>query len=253
MKIYYRISNNGYSKIKPAYVKNETCYENFIRVFGSDGVCLVADCVNDETWKWAQDVSQKNNHKAIRSSAGSSAAGFNLVLDMALHDIQDPNEIIYFVEGDYIHCPESKEKLIEIFNHPISKCYEGLFVSGYDHVDKYIPFIHGGNKYIDIDCGESTKVYKTPSSWWKITNSTTMTFASRLSTLNKAERVLRDYTNGSYPRDFEMFLKLRELGYVLVTSIPSWSTHGETLWLSSPCDGSIVSLTTEWEKIIYGR
>ena len=33
MKIIYRISDAGYSKIKPDYVNNENCLKNFCNVF----------------------------------------------------------------------------------------------------------------------------------------------------------------------------------------------------------------------------
>jgi hypothetical protein len=48
------------------------------------------------------------------------------------------------------------------------------------------------------------------------------------------------YTAGSYPRDFEMFLALREKQHGLITPIPGYSTHGETAWLSP---------LTDWSKI----
>ena len=59
-------------------------------------------------------------------------------------------------------------------------------------------------------------------------------------TLKEDETTLRSYTQGSYPRDFEMFLALREKQHGLITPIPGYSTHGETAWLSP---------LTDWSKI----
>jgi hypothetical protein len=67
-----------------------------------------------------------------------------------------------------------------------------------------------------------------------------MTFAATVSTLKKAEETLRKYTQGTYPEDFKMFLDLREQGKLLISSIPGYSTHGETAWLSP---------LTDWSKI----
>ncbi len=33
MKIYYRISDAGYNKVKPDYVTNENCLKNALKVF----------------------------------------------------------------------------------------------------------------------------------------------------------------------------------------------------------------------------
>ena len=59
-----------------------------------------------------------------------------------------------------------------------------------------------------------------------------MTFAAKVSTLKRCESILRKHTSQTHPNDFQMFLELRENNELLVTSIPGYSTHGETSWLS---------------------
>ena len=73
-----------------------------------------------------------------------------------------------------------------------------------------------------------------------MTNSTTMTFASKVKTLREDEDILRKWTGSTYPEDFKMFLELREKERGLITSIPGYSTHGETQWLSPYRDWSKV-------------
>ena len=63
-----------------------------------------------------------------------------------------------------------------------------------------------------------------------------MTFASTVATLKRTEPTLRKWTNTSFPHDFEMFIELREQNEILITSIPGYSTHGETQWLSPTID-----------------
>ena len=67
-----------------------------------------------------------------------------------------------------------------------------------------------------------------------------MTFAAKVKTLREDEEILRSFTQGSYPRDFEMFLALRDKGRSLITPLPGYATHGETAWLSP---------LTKWNKI----
>jgi len=112
-------------------------------------------------------------------------------------------------------------------------------VSLYDHPDKYQDPSIGGNPYC-VGGAEDTRVYLTKSCHWKITNSTTMTFAAKVSTLKRTEETLRKYTSGTHPDDFKMFLDLRNQGELLITPLPGYSTHGETRWLSP---------LTKWESI----
>jgi hypothetical protein len=156
-------------------------------------------------------------------SVGHGAGTFNLALDEALQYGDD--EVVYFLENDYLHKPGSDKVLLEGFNLGAS------FVSLYDHPDKYLSPSQGGNPYCEGGA-EDTRVYLSESCHWKITNSTTMTFAAKVSTLKQTEPILRKYTQNSYPDDFKMFLELRENNELLITPIPGYSTHGETAWLS---------------------
>jgi hypothetical protein len=98
----------------------------------------------------------------------------------------------------------------------------------------------GGNPYCEGGA-EDTRVYLTDSCHWKITNSTTMTFASKVSTLKKTEPNLRKWTNmGHYPQDFKMFIEFQNNNELLITPIPGYATHGETAWLSPLTDWSLV-------------
>jgi hypothetical protein len=232
MKIIYRISDAGYNKVKPLYINNGNCLKNAVRVFGKENFHIIADNVSEETQRIILDCDIQDT-QIDYVSVGHGAGTFNLALDLALE--QNDNEVIYFLENDYLHTKNAKTIIIEGINLGAD------YVSGYDHPDKYIPASRGGNPQIEDDGGETTKVYLTKSSHWKITNSTTMTFAAKVSTLKRDETILRKYTNmGHYPQDYKMFLELRENNAILVTSIPGVSTHGETMWLSPVIDWETV-------------
>jgi hypothetical protein len=224
MKIIYRISDVGYNKVKPHYINNENCLENASQVFDKADWLVIADNCSQSTL----DIISKYQSNIIKVSVGHGAGTFNLALDEALK--YNDTEIVYFLENDYLHKPGSQDILLEGFNTGAN------YVALYDHPDKYID---GANPEV-IDGGEITRVVLTNSCHWKLTNSTTMTFASKVKTLKQDEEILRDYTKGTYPRDFEMFLALRDKGRSLITSIPGYSTHGETAWLTP---------LTDWSKI----
>jgi hypothetical protein len=231
MKIIYRISDAGYNKVKPDYINNENCLKNFCNVFFDYiyDITVLADNCSDDTITMIKKYIDPVNIRKV--SVGHGAGTFNLALDEALK--YDDLTTIYFVENDYLHKQFSPKIITEGLSLGAS------FVSLYDHPDKYMSPSQGGNPYCEGGA-EDTRVYLTESTHWKITNSTTMTFAATVSTLKKAEETLRKYTQGTYPEDFKMFLDLREQGKLLISSIPGYSTHGETAWLSP---------LTDWSKI----
>ena len=222
MKIIYRISDTGYNKVKPSYIGNENCLRNATKIFNQVEWLVIADNTSSPT----DEMILKYQSNITKVNIGHGAGTFNLALDEALK--LDDKEVVYFLENDYLHKSNSLKILLEGINIGAD------YVSLYDHPDKYIyganPFVEGG--------GEYTKVFLSESCHWKLTNSTTMTFASKVKTLRKTENVLREYTQGSYPRDFDMFVHLYNSAHYLVTPIPGYSTHGETAWLTPLIDWS---------------
>lgn len=229
MRIIYRISDAGYNKVKPDYINNEACLKNATKEFKDANWSILADNVSAET----NDMIQRYHPRSEISylEMGNGAATFNVALNEAL--TYNDDEIVYFIENDYLHKPGSQKILLEGFDLGAD------FVSLYDHPDKYMDPNEGGNPYCE-GRSETTRVYLTDSVHWKITNSTTMTFAAKVSTLKNCEETLRKHTSGTHPNDFQMFLDLVMDKKYLVTPIPGYATHGETAWLSP---------LTNWKKI----
>jgi len=221
MKIFYRISDSGYDKVKPDYINNENCLRNFCWHFNSDDIDVIADNISDDTYNMICRHIKADNITKV--SIGHGAGTFNLALDKALQ--LNDSEYVYFVENDYLHLPNSYNVLKEGLDFGVA------YVTLYDHPDKYLDPSLGGNPYCQGGA-ENTKVFLTHSTHWKITNSTTMTFATRVECLRQDEEILRRWTNGTHPDDFKMFIELNQKGRNIISSIPSFATHGETRWLS---------------------
>lgn len=229
MIIYYRISDAGYAKIKPNYISNETCFSNFVNIFSNyiSNIHVIADNCSKDTIELVEKYIIPDNIEEV--SVGHGAGTFNLALDRAVKC--DDSEIIYFVEDDYLHKPYASNVLQEGFEIGAS------FVSLYDHPDKYLDPSHGGNPHCDGGA-EDTRVYLSKSTHWKITNSTTMTFAGKAKMIKKYEHIFRKHTSSTHPHDFDMWIELRNQGVALITPIPGYSTHGETQWLTPLTDWS---------------
>jgi glycosyltransferase involved in cell wall biosynthesis len=109
---------------------------------------------------------EKMKLKIIESNLGNSGS-FVSALELAVK--LPPDDMVYFVEDDYIHKADAVKVLAEAI--PFAD-----YVTVYDHPDKYGPYYDGG---------EVSKVFRTKSSHWRFTQSTTMTFAAQVKTLQE--------------------------------------------------------------------
>jgi len=239
----YRISDTGYNKVKPDYINNENCLRNFVDAFYfyRDNIIIIADNISSET----NDMIQKyvSRDQIYYVSCGDGAKTFNIALDIALK--YDDNDIIYFVENDYIHLKRSPLILREI--HRLGAPYGTLYL----HPDKFIPPHLGGNPEVDEDGGYYTKLYKGDhNNIFQQVNSTTMTFSAKVKTLKEDKEILRKHTSGTHPNDFQMFLELRSKGKMLLCPTNTYSTHGETKWLAPLYNVSNENLVQEWGEHI---
>ena len=219
MHVIYRISDNGYLKEKPEYVTNENCFRNALSVFGKSQWTVIADSASEETKLLVNECSGSIKHVEIGHGAGT----FNTALDIALGLPED--ETVYFLENDYLHRHNADRVLESAFD------LEFDYVTLYDHPDKYMNPFEGGNPFCS-NRSEATRVYLGEHCHWKLTNSTTMTFAAKVKTLKQDEAVLRKWTSETHPHDFQMFTELIQKGRRLASPLPGYATHGETKWLS---------------------
>ena len=221
MQVIYRISDAGYAKEKPDYINNQNCFINALKAFNKANWWVIADNVGNEI----KELLHSNLKTVEHVNVGHGAGTFNLALDMALK--LDDEEIVYFLENDYLHKPDAMKVLQSAFD-----MYLGIeYVTLYDHPDKYMEPGVGGNPHC-YGKAENTRVFLGQYCHWKITNSTTMTFAAKVRTLKQDEKILRHWTSGTHPYDFQMFSELRNKGRQLISPLPGYATHGETKWLS---------------------
>jgi len=135
-------------------------------------------------------------------------------------------DIIYFLEDDYVHRPNWDKILMEGFELGVD------YVTLYDHGDKYMEF------YSEF----RTKVLHSKSSHWMATPSTTNTFAVKFSTLMKDFSVHHKYSTGVEPSaDHQKFIDLSKKGRVLISSIPGYSTH---------CQADLLSPCIDWKEFL---
>jgi len=224
INVLYRISSNSSKVDRESYITKENCLKNALRVFPPSkmlGWIILGDALNEETEAMIREsIRGSDDLQFIKTELKNTYRSFNLMLDKALELSGD--EIVYFLEDDYLHihdCPGLIEEGLVHLNAD--------YVSLYDMPDKYIPDSEGGSPFVDESAGELTKVFRGRTCHWRLANSTTMTFAVKGKTLQADADVLRKWARVAHHMDFSIFLDLWAKGRVLMTPLPGASTHGD--------------------------
>lgn len=207
MRIFYRISDKSYEKTKLPGASKWTCLRNFIETFQDHQIKIIADNCTEET------LQKINNYFDIKITNLGNAGSLKYCIESCFKS--NDEDIIYFVEDDYLHLPESPE-LIQ----------EGLqiaeYVTLYDHPDKYTAIYEGG---------ETSKVVRTKSSHWRYTISTCMTFACKMKTIKDDFETWCKFISSQHPDDHGIFSELNK-NRRLAVSIPGRACHTDLTFSS---------------------
>jgi hypothetical protein len=226
MIIYYRVSNNSYNKPKLDNVSKESCLKNALKHFIEyvELFHIVADNVTDEKLiEYLEQINKEYSNVTLEYTQLNNAASFRYILSKAL--TLDDEKFVYFLEDDYIHKNNSYKVLKEGLDL-------GHYATLYDHSDMYKNHSEGGDNPFIEGGGEDTKVLLTESSHWKLTISTTMTFATTVNILKEDLDIWNFHIQGNHPHDFYAFVDLRKKDRSLVVPIPGYSTHACVGYLS---------------------
>lgn len=235
MKLYYRVSNNSNDKLKVPNITKESCLTNALTHFQPyvDEFFIVADNVTDvELLNFLLEIDNKYNNVIVEYTSLGNAGSFWFLFQKAL--TLDDAEEVYFLEDDYIH----KKNSFTVLSEGLKRAD---YVTLYDHLDMYTNHSDGGDNPFIENGGEVTRVILTPSSHFKLTISTTLTFASTVSVLKDDFEIWNHFTGGIHVSDFHAFVALKQKGKSLITCIPGLSTHA--------CIGYLSPLT-DWETEI---
>lgn len=218
------------NKKRPTWFSREKCFENLVSVFtgSTSKIHIIFDGDISKHFLWTKTI-DRNNVYSIR--ADKETIAFKYAIDYALEVSRDKEDIIYFVEDDYLHRPTASDTLEEgftILNENTPVC-----ISLYDHNDKYDLRI-----YPEIQA----QIFTTKCCHWRTTPSTTNTFAIKRWALEKYLDQFKLFSPDELPcsMDHKRHLQLWKLGVATITSIPGYSTH---------CEPDYLSPTINWEYI----
>ena len=155
--------------------------------------------------------------KVVISVGDESGIGPEIILK-ALCSNEIPDNIDFTLIG-------SKKNLIDAFNFDVH------YVSLYDHPDCYDNLKNLIDFRQALD-NPTKKVLLGKYSHWITTASTTCTFAVKKKVLMEDYEYFKKMCKRDVPRDHKIFTQLTNKGRLLITPIPSLSTHIEKNYLA---------------------
>ncbi|HVX92814.1 MAG TPA: glycosyltransferase [Candidatus Dojkabacteria bacterium] len=185
-------------------------------------------------------LAKKHGDIDIVNRIGNSGSCW-YTFEKAIKENQD-EDIIYFVEDDYIHTEDALVKLVEAFE----KIEDADYITLFDHPVRYIDEYHYG---LDIP-HYNQEIFITSNHHWRTQESTCMTFATKVKTLKEDKEHFDLYVRQRpVPEDRELFKRLQGLaGYekrspfrLLLGPMPSLCTHCHKLWMAPIID---------WNKVL---
>lgn len=219
-------STNSEHKPRPEWFDREKIFDSLITSL-DDRVEFTAfhDSGNGEI---GDHFLNKKDVNKISKKGGNDAQSFLNLLNYVNEQEYQNDDIIYFLEDDYLHKPGWIDVLLEGFEY-IGADYYTL----YDHPDKY---------YLPMYENLQSKIIATKSIHWRTVPSTTNTYACKFSTLKQHFNIHVQHCDliEKWTKDHAKFTQLWSIGSNLVSCIPGYSTHVE-IGMESPL--------TNWSKI----
>jgi len=225
LRIFQRhclFSPNSEHKGRPEWFDREKMFDSFLSTLDNR---VELTCMFDSgRGEVDQHFLSNKDVKVISRKGGNDAVSFLNVLNYIKEQQYDDDDIIYFLEDDYIHSPKWIDIMLEGFEY-IGADYYTL----YDHPDKYGPTTYP-MLYEDL----MSKIFVTPNIHWRTIPNTTNTYACYYKTLIKHFEVHVKYCDlvEKWTKDSHKFQELWNIGSNLISCMPGHSAHVENNMLS---------------------
>ncbi len=222
-------SINRKQNVRPEWFSYQSCFDSLLLTHSKD---VTFDILLDGGNVNSHHVNFRNINNVYEVQCGTDASSFLELLYFVKKNYLDGkwglNDVVYFVEDDYLHL----NKWDVILSEGIQLNKNG-YVSLYDHPDKY---------FLPMYSELKSKLYIGNYSHWRETPSCCNTYACRIETLIRDFDIhehysLPEHTFDGY--DHHKFLSLNKKGSFLISPIRAFSTH---------CENNFLSPFVNWER-----
>jgi hypothetical protein len=197
-------------KKRPEWFSYQKCFDNLLNTFDPKQITVIFD--------GEPSLDTELEFKIIRIKGGSESKSFTKMLDYVMSLNIPDDDIVYFVDDDYMHAPGAAKILDEAFQT------NAEYVTLYDDCEKYMP------GYYDIYAsGFQIQLIHSQSVHWRTTPSTKNTYAMKMSTLKRDLAIHYKFSYfervGPMTAYHQKFHELWNTGRSLISCIPGYVTH----------------------------
>lgn len=221
--IFYRHYNvhGTDGKNRPFWFDFEKCFLNLLKTIDGENISLHVVMDGEVEDNFIYKYKEKYTLHIIK--AGNDQESFWQTWKIARNLSMDNNDLIYFLENDYLHVPEWISVVRELYDTYVNVSYVTL----YDHNDKYV---------IPPYYGLFSKIFITKKRHWRTTPSTCGSFIVRKQIFDA------DYdTHTTVAGDHDKFIYLTDTrDRFILSPMPSLSTH---------CVYPMLAPIIDWENI----
>lgn len=107
IKVYYRLCDKQ-ARINHPAITWEKCLKNAIKIFGTDNLHMMCDNCEQSTIDY---VNEHIKPASMEITNLGNSPSFNYMVDKILKECKD-TDIVYMLESDYLHTPESKMEIM---------------------------------------------------------------------------------------------------------------------------------------------
>ena len=216
---HYNVTDNK-SHVRPEGFSYEKCFNNFLKTIKNHPnvkLTVMMDGTKEGTFleNFSGDI--------YEFKGGTDADSFFETVKYAKNKDLNSNDLVYFLENDYLHVNDWVEKVSDLFT-----TFQGLsYISLYDHNDKY---------FLPMYDNLTSKIISTSKHHWRNTPSTCGSFVINKKILDEDFDILSTMIG-----DHNKFLYLNSTrSRFILTPIPGLSTH---------CMEGLMSPTINWGQI----
>tara|TARA_R110000772_G_scaffold231430_2_gene342165 strand:+ start:413 stop:1090 length:678 start_codon:yes stop_codon:yes gene_type:complete len=215
---HYNITDTD-NRGRPSWFNFEKCFQNLLSTIENKPIALHV-IMDGKGENWIDKYSSQ--YTIHRIEAGEDQSSFFQTWGIVKNSNVDSEDLIYFLENDYLHLQGWSEKVIELFE----KYNLMHYISLYDHNDKYF------QNYDDL----LSKIITSPTHHWRTTPSTCGSF------IIKKQLFDLDFdVHTSIVGDHNKFIDLyNQRSRLVITPLPGLATH---------CMEGLLSPTINWKEI----
>jgi hypothetical protein len=239
LHVVYRSALVENNAPRPPYYSKDACLGSFLSTLKTPGLPL-GDVlfVNDDVIRGARGKAMEAHGEILELPKVGNAASYRAVLSLPDWRGWSDDDLVYFVEDDYLHVREALPRLLEAADH----LGQAAFFTLYRHPDYFVRSEH--LRYRRRTSARATTVGDTR---WEPCWGTPLTFAARVSRFRAVAGIHALAARGKHPNDIAMWKATQRVGWHRLIHL--YATQSRLTDLEAVASGAVELVTRRSRKL----